>query len=76
MSFLEAEAAEKVGEVFVLIEALIEIGRKGKAFEVLIVILLVGHRRTSGPCSLCLNWRLSTLKNRDYLRVPAVFDSD
>ena len=35
MSFLEAEAAEKVGEVaFVLIEALIEIGRKGKAFEV------------------------------------------
>ena len=35
MSFLEAEAAEKEGEVaFVLIEALIEIGRKRRAFEV------------------------------------------
>lgn len=69
MSFLEAEAAEKVGEVaFVLIEALIEIGRKGKAFEVFNIYFAGRALEDEWAVFAMLELAVVHIENRDYLR--------
>lgn len=69
MSFLEAEAAEKVGEVaFVLIEALIEIGRKGKAFEVFNSYFAGRALEDEWAVFAMLELAVVHIENRDYLR--------
>ena len=68
MSFLEAEAAEKVGEVaFVLIEALIEIGRKGKAFEVFNRYFAGRALEDEWAVFAMLDLAVVHIENRDYL---------
>ena len=69
MSFLEAEAAEKVGEVaFVLIEALIEIGRKGRAFEVFNRYFAGRALEDEWAVFAMLDLAVVHIENRDYLR--------
>ena len=68
MSFLEAEAAEKVGEVaFVLIEALIEIGRKGRAFEVFNRYFAGRALEDEWAVFAMLDLAVVHIENRDYL---------
>ena len=69
MSFLEAEAAEKVGEVaFVLIEALIEIGRKRRAFEVFNRYFTGRALEDEWAVFAMLDLAVVHIENRDYLR--------
>ena len=69
MSFLEAEAAEKVGEVaFVLIEALIEIGRKRRAFEVFNRYFAGRALEDEWAVFAMLDLAVVHIENRDYLR--------
>jgi len=68
MSFLEAEAAEKVGEVaFVLIEALIEIGRKRRAFEVFNRYFTGRALEDEWAVFAMLDLAVVHIENRDYL---------
>ena len=68
MSFLEAEAAEKVGEVaFVLIEALIEIGRKRRAFEVFNRYFAGRALEDEWAVFAMLDLAVVHIENRDYL---------
>ena len=68
MSFLEAEAAEKVGEVaFVLIEALIEIGRKRRAFEVFNRYFAGRALEAEWALFAMLDLAVVHFENRDYL---------
>ena len=69
MSFLEAEAAEKEGEVaFVLIEALIEIGRKRRAFEVFNRYFTGRALEDEWAVFAMLDLAVVHIENRDYLR--------
>ena len=68
MSFLEAEAAEKEGEVaFVLIEALIEIGRKRRAFEVFNRYFTGRALEDEWAVFAMLDLAVVHIENRDYL---------
>ena len=68
MSFLEAEAAEKEGEVaFVLIEALIEIGRKLRAFEVFNRYFTGRALEDEWAVFAMLDLAVVHIENRDYL---------
>ena len=68
MSFLEAEAAEKEGEVaFVLIEALIEIGRKLRAFEVFNRYFTGRELEDEWAVFAMLDLAVVHIENRDYL---------
>ena len=68
MSFLEAEAAEKEGEVaFVLIEALIEIGRKRRAFEVFNRYFSGRALEDEWAVFAMLDLAVVHIENRDYL---------
>ena len=68
MSFLEAEAAEKEGEVaFVLIEALIEIGRKRRAFEVFNRYFAGRALEDEWAVFAMLDLAVVHIENRDYL---------
>ena len=68
MSFLEAEAAEKEGEVaFVLIEALIEIGRKRRAFEVFNRYFTGRALEGEWAVFAMLDLAVVHIENRDYL---------
>jgi len=73
-SFMEAEAAGKVKEVaFVLIEALIEIGREGEAVEVFNDYFADPEMRDQWAVFAMLELAIVHIDNRDYLRALPFF---